>query len=361
MIDVDMHHSFGDASISAQFKSDGGVTALFGRSGAGKTTVINAIAGLLRPDQARIVVKDRVLVDTAQGVFVPPHQRRIGYVFQDARLFPHLTVRKNLLYGARFTERRVSMDPVVELLDLKPFLERGTEALSGGERQRVAIGRALLSAPDMLLMDEPLAALDQGRKHEILPYLMRLRDEAAVPIVYVSHAISEVAQLANTLVVLDNGAIAATGPIDQLLSDPDLVPHLGVRDAGSIVTGRVVAHHADGLTELQTSGGALFLPHRTEPLGAVLRVRIEAQDVILSLNRPIGFSALNVLKGEISAIRDGAGPGVIVQIDLGDERVLARVTKRSALNLQLEIRQNVYAMVKTVAVGRSDIGAVGNT
>jgi len=212
---VDISHRLGDFAIEARFDSAGRLTALFGPSGSGKTTLINMIAGLIRPGKGRIEVEGRVLVDTDAGIFMPKHRRRIGMVFQDARLFPHMSVAGNLRYGRWFTppsERYAEMDAVVELLGIGPLLGRRPARLSGGEKQRVAIGRALLASPKLLLMDEPLASLDEARKAEILPYIERLRDEAGVPIVYVSHAIAEVARLATTLVVLSDGRIAAVGP-----------------------------------------------------------------------------------------------------------------------------------------------------
>ena len=354
MIEVAVKHAFEGFALDVEFSVPAGVTAVFGRSGAGKTTLINAIAGLLRPDVARIVVNGRILADA--GVWLPPHQRRVGYVFQDGRLFPHMTVRRNLTYGAKGGE----LAQVVEMLGISHLLDRMPAGLSGGEKQRVGIGRALLSGPDVLLMDEPLAALDEARKQEILPYLMRLRDTAKVPIIYVSHALSEVAQLANTLVVLDQGRCAAVGPIDALLSDPAMVPHLGVREAGAVLTGKVAAHHDDGLSEVTVPGGRLFIPRHSGATGGQLRIRIEAQDVILSREAPKGMSALNILRGRISAIRTGDGPGAMVQIDLGGAFLLARVTQRSLKAMELQMGQEIHAIAKTVGVAPSDIGAVGN-
>ncbi|MEL7171608.1 MAG: molybdenum ABC transporter ATP-binding protein, partial [Pseudomonadota bacterium] len=254
-LEVSLAHRFPGFTLEAAFSAPAGVTALFGRSGSGKTTIANAVAGLLRPSEGRIALDGTVLLDTGAGCYVPPHRRRIGYVFQDARLFPHLSVRRNLLYGRWFAGGRGGDDlpRIAALLDIEPLLERAPGALSGGERQRVALGRALLSRPRMLVMDEPLAALDEARKAEILPYLERLRDEASIPILYVSHSLAEVARLATTLVVLEAGRLAKAGPLVDLLADPETVPALGIRDAGSILTGRVIAHHADGLSEIEVA------------------------------------------------------------------------------------------------------------
>ena len=353
MIEVRVQHSFEGFTLDVAFEAPAGVTAIFGRSGAGKTTLVNAVAGLLRPDAARIVVGGRVLAES--GIWLRPEARRIGYVFQDARLFPLMTVRRNLAYGGGG-----DIGPVVDMLGIAHLLERMPAHLSGGETQRVAIGRALLSSPDLLLMDEPLASLDDHRKQEILPYLMRLRDTSKIPILFVSHALSEVAQLANTLVLLDQGRCVATGPIDAVLSDPKLVPHLGVRGAGAVLTGAVVAHHEDGLTEVSAPGGTLFVPKFAAMIGQKTRIRIEAQDVILSRGMPQGLSALNVLRGRVSAVQMGDGPGAIVQIDMQGTHLLARVTRRSLAAMSLELGQEIYAIAKTVAVAPGDIGPVGN-
>ncbi len=219
-LEVDVCHRLGAFTLEARFTTDGGLTALFGRSGAGKTSLINIISGLLRPDRGRVVVDGRVLVDTADGVFIPTHRRRVGYIFQEPRLFPHLTVRQNLLYGRWFTpgnERREQFDRIVELLGISSLLSRGPSLLSGGEKQRVAIGRALLASPHLLLMDEPLASLDEARKAEILPYIERLRDQSRVPIVYVSHSVAEITRLATTMVLLAEGRVASTGTVSEIV------------------------------------------------------------------------------------------------------------------------------------------------
>ncbi|RUT80447.1 molybdenum ABC transporter ATP-binding protein, partial [Mesorhizobium sp. M7A.T.Ca.US.000.02.1.1] len=224
---VDISHRLGGFAIDARFESAGRLTALFGASGSGKTTLIDMIAGLIRPDRGRIEVDGRVLVDTDAGIFVPKHKRRIGMVFQDARLFPHLSVAGNLRYGRWFTppaERYADIDAVVDLLGIGPLMNRRPAKLSGGEKQRVAIGRALLASPRLLLMDEPLASLDEARKAEILPYVERLRDETKIPIVYVSHSVAEVARLASDVVMLAQGNVVASGPTEAVMQRLDLLP-----------------------------------------------------------------------------------------------------------------------------------------
>jgi molybdate transport system ATP-binding protein len=358
-LSVDIAHRFGALDLRIAFQAPTGITALFGRSGTGKTTVINAVAGLLRPDDGRIELSGETLLDTQAGICVPAHKRRLGYVFQDGRLFPHLSVRQNLIYGQGFSAGSdgPSLADVCDLLGIAGLLERRPGTLSGGEKQRVAIGRALLSRPRMLLMDEPLAALDSARKAEILPFLERLRDQTDIPILYVSHSVAEVARLATTVVVLEAGRVARAGRAEQVLSDPEMVRQLGVREAGAVLPARIATHHADGLSELEISGGRLFLPRMDAPAGTNTRVRILAQDVMLSRNAPVGLSALNVLPVRIMALREGIGPGVIVQMQSGEDRLLARITRRSADAMGLKDGDDVHAVVKSVSIARTDVGA----
>lgn len=344
-------HAFPDFRLDVALTAPPGLTCLFGRSGSGKTTIINAVAGLLRPDRATITLDGQPLHD------LPPHQRRVGYVFQDARLFPHLTVRGNLTYAPRIRRQPArDLDRIVALLGIGALLDRRPGTLSGGERQRVAIGRALLSDPRLLLMDEPLAALDEGRKAEILPYIEALRDELGLPILYVSHTLAEVARLATTIAVIDAGRMTAFGPAAELLADPATAPLLGLRDAGAILTVRIAEQAEDGLTRLETGAGPLWLPHVGGPVGAALRVRVAAQDVILALDRPQGLSALNILPVTVTTLHDGQGPGVLVGLDLGGQGLLARVTRRSVQALALAPGQRLFAVVKAVAVAQRDVG-----
>jgi molybdate transport system ATP-binding protein len=352
-----VQHRFAGFDLDVDVTAPPGVTVLFGPSGSGKTTLVNAVAGLLRPDAGRIDVGDWVLLDTATRRFLPPHRRRIGYVFQEGRLFPHLTVRQNLVYGRWFAPRDAqpeSLDRVIEMLGIGHLLARRPGALSGGEKQRVAIGRALLSCPKLILADEPLAALDEARKAEILPYFERLRDEVSVPILYVSHSSAEVARLATTVIALREGRVAAMGPPAQVLGDAGA---MGARDVGSVLAARVVAHHDDGLSELATAAGALFLPRVAAAPGSTIRVRIAAHDVILSRAAPAGLSALNTLRGGITEIRPGHGPGALVVLSLGEgEQLTARVTRRAVAALGLEPGQTCHAVLKSVAVAPEDIG-----
>ncbi|MCC7275738.1 MAG: molybdenum ABC transporter ATP-binding protein [Alphaproteobacteria bacterium] len=355
-IEVDVTHRLGAFVLDARFACAGGLTALFGRSGSGKTSLVDLVAGLIRPERGRVVVDGRVLVDTARGIFVPAHRRRVGYVFQEGRLFPHLTVRQNLLYGRWFTpsgERRGALGPVVDLLGIGPLLQRRPDRLSGGEKQRVAIGRALLASPRLLLMDEPLAALDAERKAEILPYIERLRDAAGVPIVYVSHAVAEVVRLATSVVLLSDGRVVASGGTAEIMGRPELFGLTGRADAGAVLDAVVEAHDpVFGLATLRTPAGPLVVPGAGLPPGGPVRVRIRARDVMLATRRPEAISALNVLDGSGDAVGEADGPTVDVRIGCRGATLVARVTRRSVAALALAPGVPVFAVVKSVAFDR---------
>ncbi len=352
-LSVTIDHRLGNFRLDIAFESAGGLTALFGRSGAGKTSVINAIAGLIQPENGRIVVDGTVLTDTRNRVFVPVHRRRVGYVFQEGRLFPHLTVRRNLVYGRRFAPDAGGMaeiDQVVGLLGIGGLLSRRPIHLSGGEKQRVAIGRALLARPRLLVMDEPLASLDEPRKAEIMPYIERLRDEMRIPIVYVSHSIAEVARLANNLVVLADGRVAASGAPAAVMSRLDLFPLAGQPEAGAMLATTIAGEDARfGLTVLRTAAGELRVPHLDLAVGTALRVRIRARDVMIALVRPEGLSALNVLPGTVAEIGAADGPVVEIRLDCAGEPLIARLTRRSIETLGLLPGRPVYAVIKSIA------------
>lgn len=356
-VSISLQHRFDGFDLDVSFEAPAGITVLFGRSGTGKSTIINAVAGLLTPQAGRIICDDQVLFDSNTGHCMPPHMRRVGYVFQDARLFPHLTVRQNLIYGRWFAPKSAPREDetrIVEMLGIGHLLTRRPAGLSGGEKQRVAIGRALLASPRLILADEPLAALDEQRKAEILPYFERLRDEVSVPILYVSHAAAEVARIATTVVALNGGRVTRQGPAADVLSDPAVTP-LGVRAAGAMLEARVREHHSDGLSSLDTQGAILLLPQVDQAPGTAVRVWIEAQDVMLATQPPQGISALNVLNVTVRELRQGAGPGVLVQLAFGDALLLARITRRSAEALQLAPGAQVFAILKAVSVAREAI------
>ena len=366
MLEVDIEHRLGDFALDIHFQAGRGLTALFGRSGAGKTSVVNAVAGLLRPRRGRIVMDGSVLLEPERGIQIPTHLRRVGYVFQEGRLFPHLTVRQNLLFGRWFAparERRAAnLDVVVDLLGIAALLDRRPGRLSGGEKQRVAIGRALLASPRLLLMDEPLASLDARRKDEILPYLERLRDEATVPIVYVSHSIAEVTRLATRIVLISAGRVHAVGPVQEVMGRAELYPLAGRFEAGAVLGVRITAHDPRwNLTQLTGDFGNLTVPRLDAPVGAALRVRIRARDVILAVTRPTGISALNVLAAEVERLVPIEEGALEVQLRLGGERLLARVTRRSGAALGLAAGREVFAVIKTVAIDRRSLSRQGET
>jgi molybdate transport system ATP-binding protein len=359
MLDVAISHRKGDFTLAADFSAEAGsITCLFGQSGAGKTTLVDLIAGLERPEKGRITLSGEVLFDSERGIDLPVEARRLGYVFQDGRLFPHMSVSGNLAYGMgrRGGGNGVQFDQVVKLLDIAPLLGRRPGTLSGGEKQRVAIGRALLSDPALLLMDEPLASLDSRRRGDILPFIERLRSEMGVTIVYVSHAIDEVIRLADTLVLLSDGRIAAAGGVEDLMSRLDLRPLTGRYEAGAVLAATVSAFDAAyGLAELAFAGGTLRVPGANLALGAQLRVHIRARDVSLSLTRPTDSSVLNVFAGTVTEIASESGAQVDVRLDVGAP-LIARITRKSVDELGLKPGSPVHAMVKAVAIDRRSLG-----
>jgi molybdate transport system ATP-binding protein len=355
-LEVDVAGQVGSFAVDVGFASEGGVTALFGHSGAGKTTVINMIGGLVRPGRGRIVVDGRVLFDAERRIDLPPHRRRLGHVFQEGRLLPHLSVRHNLLYGRWFSSARADarrFEEVVELLGVEALLARRPRSLSGGERQRVAIGRALLSAPSALLMDEPLASLDAPRKAEILPYLERLRDHARLPIVYVSHAIDEVAQLARIMVLMSEGRVVASGPVADIMNRLDLRPMTGRFEAGVVVEGIVRGHDQTfQLSTVSIGRQSLVVPRLADELGARVRLRIRARDVALATERPAGISIQNILPGKVTELSREEGAFVEVNVDVDGTVLSARLTKRAVAVLRLAPGRPIFALVKSIALDR---------
>ena len=352
-LEVDIDHVREHFRLTARFSSAPGLTALFGRSGSGKSTLVDIIGGLIRPTRGRVAIDGQVLVDTDRGVFVPKHRRRIGYVFQDSQLFPHLSVRNNLLYGHWFARNgggaSGDLVSVVELLGIGALLDRRPDSLSGGEKQRVAIGRALLAHPRLLLMDEPLASLDEARRVEILPYVERLRDEAGVPIVYVSHSVAEVARLATTVVILTDGKVTAVGPV------LDILPLADAGDAGGVLDATVARHdEVFQLTVLASAAGELQVPRLAAAIGSPVRAYIRARDVMISLRPPEEISALNVLPGRIAAIvHDPNGTQADIRLDCGGAALMARLTAKSVQRLALAPGRPVFAVIKSVSFERS--------
>jgi molybdate transport system ATP-binding protein len=354
MLEVALRHAWPGFALDAAFTAPAGVTALFGPSGCGKSTVLAAVAGLLRPLAGRVALEGAVLLDTARGVMLLPERRRCGVVFQDARLFPHLSVASNLRYGLKRAPREASgpgFEEVVDLLGIAPLLGRRPLGLSGGERQRVALGRALLARPKLLLMDEPLAALDAPRRAEVLPFLARLRDVARLPILYVTHALEEVDALADTLVLLEAGRVLAAGPVEALAARADLPALARRRDAGALVPCTVLAQDpARGLTRLSFAGGELVAPLRPGLVpGGRLRVRLRARDLAVATEPPRGISMHNILPCTLAGIDPAGDVEVFLRLAVGATSLLARVTRDTVDRLALRPGMPLWALVKSVA------------
>lgn len=355
-LSVDVRHRRGHFDLQVAFEAGPGVTALFGHSGSGKTTVLELIAGLERPQAGRIVVDGEVLADTTTRTWVPSHRRRVGFCFQDSRLFPHMTVRQNLAYGTRFSGRRdepAHMAQVLDLLGIGDLLERRPGTLSGGERQRVAIGRALLSTPRLLLLDEPLASLDGPRRAEILPYLARVREEAGIPIVYVSHTLPEVARLADTVVLMTAGRVTATGPVAELLSRLDLGEASQGAEAGAVLTTVVAGEPASSRgTILRHPAGEFHVPWQGQPTGTTVRLHVLARDVALATGEIGALSIRNRLAATIVELAPMHGGVHEIRLDAGGEPLLARVTAETVEEMGLRPGLAVTALIKSVALDR---------
>jgi molybdate transport system ATP-binding protein len=364
-IEVSIRHKIGAFALRVDFSSSGRLTALFGASGSGKTSVINVIAGMVAPDKGRVVVDGRVLLDTAAHISVPRHKRRIGYVFQEPRLFPHLNVRQNLNYGAWFTparERSADFEQVIDMLGIAHLLERRPSGLSGGEKQRVAIGRALLATPQLLLMDEPLASLDDARKAEILPYIERLRDESRVPIVYVSHALAEVTRLASDIVVMSHGRSVESGSASEIMQQLDVLPPEERSEAGAIIDTVIASYDAAyDMSVLRSAAGDIRIPGRIGEAGAALRLRLKARDILIATDAPRNLSALNILPGLVSGIGSASGPMVEIRIDCAGTPIIARITRQSLDALALAPGSHVYAIIKSVSFDAVSYPSMANS
>ncbi len=363
MLDIEVSRQRGAFAARVTFTSTTpGVTALFGRSGSGKTTTIHMIAGLLRPDRGHIRIDDTVLFDAARGIDVAAEERGIGYVFQDARLFPHLSVRDNLRYGARRARGRaanVKFDDVVELLGLAPMLARRPAGLSGGERQRVAIGRALLMQPRLLLLDEPLAAIDVARRGELLPYLENLRDQFSLPMVFVSHQFEEVLRLAGDVVVLENGEVAGHGDVITMSQSPALRAIVGAESLGAVVEG--ITEEVDAasyLARIRVGAGQLLVESAGLRRGQRVRIQLLARDLILAIAPPAGLSVRNSLAGVITGLTPDGGRAWLVFSDIGGATLMVRITDDARNALALAVGQRVWILVKAVSLrGHVFLGA----
>ncbi len=355
-LDVLVRSRLGDFEIDAAFAAGEGVTALFGQSGSGKTSILKMIAGLVRPQSGHIRVGDSTLFDSDGSVDVAPHRRRIGMVFQDARLFPHMSVARNLTYGRWAGKRagKTDLKRITQLLGIGPMLERYPDTLSGGEKQRVAIGRALLADPALLLMDEPLASLDQERKREFLPFLEEVRGATGLPIVYVSHEVDEVARLADTLVLLSDGKVIGSGDAVEVFSKLEFGPALGRHEASALLSGTVRGFNAEyGLCEVSLDGGqTIYVVNDLAKVGDRLRLRIKARDVALSLTAPQGISIRNVLSGSVDSFALDDSPFVEIVLDIAEQMLRARITRHAFDELGIQKGLPVFAMIKSVAIGQ---------
>ncbi|MBI4963673.1 MAG: molybdenum ABC transporter ATP-binding protein [Desulfomonile tiedjei] len=359
MLDVRIRKLQGAFELDASFITQGtGITALFGRSGSGKTSIINMVAGLITPDEGRIVVNGKTYFDSARRVNIPTEKRRFGYVFQDGRLFPHLSTKSNLIYGMKLvplSERYVKFDQVVELLGITHLLNRRPARLSGGEKQRVAIGRALLTSPDLLLMDEPLASLDGARRAELMPFIARLSRELLIPTLYVSHSFDEVLNLADAMVILDSGRVVGSGSLAEITRRYDFETLTGRIETGAVLC-MDVKHHdrASALTFLGFPGGLLRVPLLDVQAGAVVRVHIHARDVAIAREKPPRTTILNVFPAKIEQIQESDGSTNIVTLDIGCP-IVARITSHARTELGLAPNQEVFALIKKATVSQASL------
>lgn len=354
MLTVVVNKRRGTFNLDAKFDlPTPGVVTFFGRSGCGKSTLVNIIAGLLDPDSGRVALEGNVLLDTERGIDVPPEERRIGYVFQEARLFPHLNVAANLRYAAKRARvlPYVNLDAVADLLDLGLLMDRRVHQLSGGERQRVAIGRALLSQPRLLLLDEPLAALDAARREEVLPYLESLRDQLAIPMVYVSHNFDEVLRLATYIVLLDCGRAVAQGGVAEMSLNPKLRAIIGADAVGAIIEGTVLGVDSQsGLTRIQVGTGELRVQAASGAMGAQLRVQLLARDLIVATRPPQFLSVRNSLAGVVTSVAHDDANWDLIGIEIGGAEIMARITASSTRELSITPGLPVWALVKAATL-----------
>jgi molybdate transport system ATP-binding protein len=356
-----MARADGPIPLDVAFRVEPGeLLALVGNSGSGKSTLLRTIAGLWRPERARVSVGGTAWLDTAAGLCLAPHQRRVGMVFQAYGLFPHMTALANVAAALDHLPRAgrsAEARRLLALVNLGGLEGRRPAELSGGQQQRVAIARALARKPEALLLDEPFSAVDRATREALYREIRALRGRLDMPVVLVTHDIGEAQFLADRIVVIEAGRAVFVGPTDGVLFDPAALRTLGLREAGAVIAAHLVAQDADGLSVLETSAGRLYLPRVEAAPGTRLRIRIHANDVILSRTRPEGLSALNILPGTVETVHFGEGPGALVQVRSGTDLILARLTRRSAAALGLAPGVPCHAILKTVAVGRGDVGA----
>lgn len=352
---IDIAGQVGTFALETAFAAGAGTTAVFGPSGAGKTTLLRMIAGLETPRRGTISAGGTAFYDSARGIDLPAHRRRIGYVFQESRLFPHMTVRANLTYApaAKGGDAASRLDAIVDLMGIAHLLERRPARLSGGEKQRVAIGRALLSEPALLLLDEPLASLDRARRREIIPYLERVRAQADIPVIFVSHDLDDVARLADTLVVMREGRVAAHGPARDVFASGALGELAGIEETGVLLDGKVASLDGRyGIAGVDIGGASVELALPQAVPGERLRLRISARDVAIARRRIDGVSIRNQIEATVLETGAAGGAHADVVLDVGAQRLIARITRRSLDDLNLQPNDVVYALLKAVAVER---------
>ncbi|WP_299012923.1 molybdenum ABC transporter ATP-binding protein ModC [uncultured Photobacterium sp.] len=358
MLAIDVQKQLGDLQLDIKLDLPmQGITAIFGRSGTGKTSLINVLSGLSKPDSGSIKLGDHVLCDSDKGIFLPPEKRRIGYVFQDARLFPHYTVAGNLTYGCRDKDE-VHFDDVVRLLGIEGLLQRYPSSLSGGEKQRVAIGRALLTKPDMLLMDEPLASLDLPRKQELMPYLEKLAKEVNTPIIYVTHSLDEILRLADHMAMINQGKVVISGHVNSVWGSPEMRPWLPAREQSSLITARVNHNHPKyALTQVMLNHNAcLWVSKLSRARGEWVRVRIHSNDVSITKLKPGHTSIRNILDGRVDKILPvDDDEKVAVRLRVGEANIWANITLWAADELELTVGDEVFAQIKGVSVTQDDL------
>jgi len=365
MLQVAVRKQLGDFTLDAAFEvGDAGIVALFGRSGCGKTTLVNVIAGLLEPDEATVRLGGITLDDTAAGTRMPAERRRIGYVFQDSRLFPHRNVEANLRYGLKRVpggKAAIPFEEVVALLGLGPLLGRRPNHLSGGERQRVAIGRALLSQPRLLLLDEPLASLDAALRDEVLPFLDRLRGRLAIPVVYVSHQFDEVLRLATHLVLMEQGRVIASGELGAVSLDPALRSITGPDAIGAVLDGEIVEREIEsGFARLRLGSSELRILS-DEPIGRRVRVQLLARDLILALGEPAGLSVRNSMSATVVSVTRDDSHTDLVLLDIGGPQVAARITNAATRDLGVRPGLSLRVLVKSVSIRGQTLPTAGET
>jgi molybdate transport system ATP-binding protein len=350
-----MARAAGPIPLDVSFRVEPGeLLALVGHSGSGKTTLLRTIAGLWRPETARIAVDGRAWLDTAARIDLPPHRRRVGIVFQNYALFPHMTAAQNVMAGMDRADRREA-DRILDLVNLHGLADRRPAQLSGGQQQRVAVARALARRPLALLLDEPFSAVDRATRERLYGEIIDLRRHLAMPVVLVTHDMNEAQLLADRMVVIEKGCIVGKGTTAEVMADPEALRAMGIREMAAMLPATVAEHGADGLTRLDAPTGPLFLPGVAGAPGTRLRVRIMAHDVILSRLRPDGLSAQNIIAGTVAAISPGAGPGVMVHIDVGGHEILARITRRAAAQMDMRQGDTVHAILKSMSVARDHV------